>query len=208
MGKRKRIKKHTVYGSIEGNREQLFFDILREIYKPKENGIHLTMRCSNGGTADSIVGEALKTCDRNKSFVWLDEDFEPAKSLGEEIRKKIARCWNLNLDDDDDAFLQCPLVKLQSEYNPKKRNPILIVSQPVCAEVMILRVLGYIPTISHYDCNIRKKQITDLKNQLNGLIERQDEQAFYMERLSKEILEAKRKEIPELDLLISMITVP
>ena len=165
------------------------------------------MRCSNGGTADSIVGKALEECHRDKSFVWFDEDFEPGKPLGREIRKKVAQCWNPNLNDDDD-FFQCPLGKLQSEYNPEKRNPILIVSQPVCADAMILRVLGYTPTISHYDCNIRKKQIKDLKSHLKGLIGKQDKQAFYMARLSKESLEAQRGEILELDLLISTITVP
>ena len=165
------------------------------------------MRCSNGGTADSIVGKALEECHRDKSFVWFDEDFEPGKPLGREIRKKVAQCWNPNLNDDDD-FFQCPLGELQSRYNWSGRNPILIVSQPVCADAMILRVLGYPPKISHYDHNKREKQIQDLKNHLKSLIGKQDEQAFYMACLSKECLEVKRGEIPELDLLISMIMVP
>lgn len=44
MGQKKRKRNLTVYGSYEGDREELFLKFLIDLYKPKDNGINITPR--------------------------------------------------------------------------------------------------------------------------------------------------------------------
>ena len=81
----------------------------------------------------------------------------------------------------------------------------MIVSQPVCADGLILQVLGEIPTHPIYIHSERDRQIREQKGKLNQLINGQNETEFYKERLSIEILENRKNDIPLLKLLISMI---
>lgn len=205
MGKEKRQKKLTVYGCVEGNREELFLKFLIEIYQPRKNNINPTLHNASGGTPDANVGLALKNCDRDRSFAWFDEDFEPSYPLGEEIRQDLINNWCINKDEID-SFYSCRLKDLQS-YNRKDKNPYLIISQPVCVESIILKALGHTIPVKEYDATRRKQQIDALKNTLMNLIGKDaDEIQFYRNNLTKEMFEEKRKSIFELNLLISMIT--
>jgi GT2 family glycosyltransferase len=139
MTKKKRSRKLTVFGSVEGNREEAFIEFLREIYQPQNNNISFIIENANGGGADSIVLPALHKCDRNRSFAWLDEDFEPKHSpLSEAVRQKLIKCWCVPSDKHAE-FISCSIGNLQKEFNKENKNPILIVSQPVCSESLILR---------------------------------------------------------------------
>lgn len=212
MGKKKRIKNQTVFGCVEGNREQAFIDFLREIYAPDENNIAFKPEHSSGGTPDKIVTTAIRECHRDKSFAWFDEDFEPTESpLSSEVRQHLMKCWNVKDDAQAKGLLTCPIGKLQATYNPaNNKKPTLIVSQPVCSESLILRALGQPIPYEAYDPNQRKSQIDGLKNKLNQLMGGQkstaEQTAYYRANLTKEALEERRKSIPELDLLISMLT--
>jgi len=54
--KKKRQQKTTVFGSVEGDREALFLDFLRDIYQCEENAIaFLGSSSSSGGSADKIT---------------------------------------------------------------------------------------------------------------------------------------------------------
>lgn len=205
MGKKNRIKKNTVHGCVEGEREENFLNYLIEVYQPDKNNIHISLSPSRGGKPDSIVKIGLETCDRNKSFVWLDEDFEPTFPLGREIREKLAKKWCLK-EEQMDSFFACPMKGLQQKYNPNNRNPILIISQPVCVESFILQVLGHKLPYECYDPQQREKQIKGLKNKFNQLIGKKEEAVFYKEQLPENKLEKMRKTIPELNLLVLMIT--
>ena len=83
-------------------------------------------------------------------------------------------------------------------------------TQPVCSESIIIQVLGKkIPdSCKIYNPNKleRDKQIKGLKDKLNKIIGKEDKLNYYQKKLSKDILEERRKSIPVLDLLISMIT--
>lgn len=107
-------------------------------------------------------------------------------------------------------FLKCLLGDLQSKFNSCMRNPILIVSQPVSSESLILRTLGHKLPYEKYIPEQRKKQIDGLKNKLDQLMNEktsiEQQMAFYRENVAKEALEEKRSTIVELNLLISMIT--
>lgn len=205
MGKKKRIRKLTVAGVIEGDREQAFLDHLRSIYQPDQNNIALYPEHASGGNADSIVKKALIKCDRDRSFCWLDEDFEPDQPLSREIRELIAIKWCVP-EAQKAAFYACPLKDLQLQYNQSNKNPILIVSQPVCADSLILKILERTLPYNQYDPAARKTQIDGLKNCLKQVLGNKKDADFYKENLPKEILEKKRTTIRELDLLISAIT--
>jgi hypothetical protein len=211
MGKRKRIK-HTVFGSVEGNLEQTFINFLCEIYAPDEYNIKFQAKCTSGGTPDKIVTTALHECSRDKSFAWLDEDFEPDVSpLSQEVRERLAKCWNVTDADEIAKLIICPIGKLQSSFNSRnERKPTLIVSQPVCSESLILQTLGYALPYAAYDPTKRESQIQGLKNKLDQLMGGSksplEQTNFYRQKLTKEALEKKRRTIPELDLLISMLT--
>lgn len=206
MGKLRK-KNLTVYGIVEDQIE--FLEFLKEIYQTKQNNINLELKNSFGGKPDRIVEFAIRESQRDRSFAWFDEDFEPRDTLSENIRRKLAQCWKVeekNLKD----FLKCPLSELQNQYNPNNKKPIIIISQPVCSESIIIQVLDEkIPdSCKIYNPNKleRDKQIKSLKDKLNKIIRNEDKINYYKNKLSKDILEERRKSIPVLDLLISMIT--
>ena len=58
------------------------------------------------------------------------------------------------------------------------------------------------------DPQILGKQKKELKNSLDGMIGKMDEYEYYKQNLTKELLEVRRTEIKELDLLISMLLLP
>lgn len=204
MGK-KRKKKQSVYGVVEGVREKLFLEVLVEIYKPRDHNINPNFEHTSGGTPDKIVGTAIKHADRDKVFAWFDEDFEPDNPIGKDVKSSLARCWGIT--ETDQAFWDCSLSNIQENHNSEnKRKPTLIVSKPVCVESVILRILGVDLPYAEYDPSRRAQQIETLKGKLKETIGEKDEKEFYHSKLSVEILEKKRSEIAELDFLISMIS--
>lgn len=218
MGKKKRNGNLSVFAMVEGNREQAFIEFLVIIYQPKLNKIAFSPTKAkdrgnaNGGGADSIISPVLKACDRDRAFAWLDEDFEPDKSpLSAEVRKQLAKCWNITDDSEKKEFMKCHLGELQARFNSEnKKKPMLIVSKPVCCESLILAILGVDLPYDNYEPNQRKKQIDTLKDKLEKVMGGEktikEQTAYYLQNLTKEKLEEKRQSIPELDLLISMIT--
>ncbi len=211
MGKKKRHRNLTVFAMVEGNREQAFIDFLIEIYQPQLNGIKFNPENAKGGGADSIVIPALRESHRDKSFAWLDEDFEPDTSpLSAAVRKQLAKCWNITDEKIKSEFMKCHLGELQAKFNlGNKKKPTLIVSKPVCSESVILKILGVDLLYRVYDPKQRPKQIATLKNKLDKIMGGEktvkEQTAYYLKNLTKAKLEVKRKTISELDLLISML---
>lgn len=203
MAKKSRTKKTTVYGCIEGKRENVFLTCLTQIYQSKDNGINIQWEGATGGAPDKFISVAMKACDRDKSFAWLDEDFEPKYPLSRDARECLAKCWNIQLEHLND-FYSCPLRDLQKIHNPKNRKPLLIISNPVCVESIILKSLGEVLPFVNYDHTKRTAQIDGLKNKLNELIGDNLEADFYLSKLSIDLLEQRKILIPELDLLISL----
>ncbi len=205
MGKKKkRERKTSVFASVEGKREKAFLLALKEIYQLKENNIKLNIEYSSGGTPDKIISTAIKTSYGMRVFAWLDEDFEPEYPLSREIRKRLLTCWNIK--EPDATFFECPFPDLQSKYNQDGKKPVIVTSRPVCVESIILQILDKNLPFKEYDPEKRRTQIDTLKGKLKEQMENKSEEAFYIENLSKEKLEAKRKEIPELDLILSLIS--
>ena len=206
MGKKKRQRKLSLYGNFEGVREKAFINALMDIYGTTDSNISPKFDPSNGGNPDKIIGDTLKECHRDRVFAWLDEDFEPDYPLSKEIRVKLAKCWEIE-GENLQAFYDCPMKDLQHHYNAvNAKKPTLIVSHPVCADALILQILGENPVHTAYAPNQRDKQIRQLKSQLNQLINGRDEVEFYKERQTQEILNERSEQIPLLKLLISMIT--
>ncbi len=206
MGKKKRQRNISLYGNLEGLREKAFINALVDIYRTTESNISPKFDPANGGNPDKIIGDTLKECHRDRVFAWFDEDFEPKNSLSKGARSKIATYWVID-SSDLQAFYNCPMRDLQQIYNAgNTKKPTLIVSQPVCADALILQILGETPAHTTYLPSQRDKQIRELKSQLNQLINGQDEMAFYKAQLTLDSLNEKSEQLPLLKLLISMIT--
>jgi hypothetical protein len=205
MGKKKRLRKKSVYCCYEGNREKAFLVFLEELYG--NPNISFLAVHAQGGRPDKILSNTLKECHRDKSFAWFDEDFEPEYTLSAEIRTRLIEMWKVpNIEKD--AFKNCHLASLHENFNKAHSNPILIVSQPVCVESILLQVLNEPIPYAQYFPDKRKQQIADLKSKLNtkmGSATTVDEQiAFYKRELTRSQIEEKRKVIPLLDMLVSM----
>lgn len=206
--KKKKAKLPSVLAIIEGQREARLLEALKEKYLDLKN-VKFNQSPKYGGTPDRLLDSAINSLPGLKAkdkrvFVWIDED----KDITQEGRSKLFKVWKID-DKQKEDFLQCPLAQLQQRYNePQQQNPILIVSQPICVESFILRILDKTPCQLSLDAEVRKKQIKELKNLLDGVIGKNDEYEFYRQNLTKETLEKNRKEIPELDLLISMFRKP
>jgi len=194
VGRKQRKRKITLYAVLEGQkRERFFFKILEELYLDK-NSISISVnldkgRCSGGGDADTLINTAIQNQHYDRCFVWLDEDKEINN------KKSLAQAWNIS-EERIESFNNTPLAKLQTNFNAKnKKRPTLIVSQPRSVESFILKVLG----------KALPSDLKTLKNAVGGIIKGKDELSFYRDNLTKEILDEKRKTIPELNLLISML---
>ncbi|GEM_PF-2191215 len=203
--KKKRKKLFSVYATIEGKlREANFLRHLQKIYLD-ESKVKLTISPIHGGSPDRLLNDAFGRLyfGYNRMFVWIDEDID----ISQQTKKRLFQEWRIEKEHES-AFLKCPLADLQKKYNNiTMKNPILIVSNPVCVESLILRTLGMTPR--HTTMNLAEipKQRKDLKSALEGIFRGEDECEYYNQNLLKPNLENKRKNIQELDLLISMITV-
>lgn len=202
MGKKKRHKLFSVFAVIEGEKREVNLLLyLKEIYLDKQK-VKFMEHPVHGGNPDVLLGHAIRYLHfaYDRIFVWIDED----KDLNQESREALFKNWKIDNSKKND-FLRCPLGDLQKTYNSKKQNPILIVSQPVCVESLILRTLGKTPCHQSLQKNILSKQKRELKNSIDGMFAGECEYQYYLQNLSKDKLEEKRTEIKELDLLISML---
>tara|TARA_R110000868_G_scaffold153722_3_gene379390 strand:+ start:252 stop:878 length:627 start_codon:yes stop_codon:yes gene_type:complete len=205
MGKKKkRIKLLSIYATIEGAiREKNLLNHLKNHYHD-ESKVKLNISPIHGGTPDRLLDDAFKRLHHgyDRIFVWLDEDID----ISGPSRNRLFSEWRVP-EEHQEAFMDCPLGQLQSTYNnTSMRKPVLVASNPVCVESLILRALGKTPCHSSLDLAKVAQQRQDLKNSLDGVFGRADELEYYDAHLDKTKLEAARKEIPELDLLISLIT--
>lgn len=201
MSKKKKQRNTTIFCSIEGivaEAELLKHLISNYTDTTKSN---FPENPKKGGNPDIIISFALKACHYDRCFAWIDEDVD----ISEDTRKNLAKAWCVEFDQD---FLSCPLKDLQSTYNSaKNRKPVLIVSQPVCVESMVIILLGHELPIEEYDQKERRKQITTMKNSVKGILQGKSFSDHCEQCLTKELIEERRKLCPELDLLIKMITV-
>lgn len=202
MGKKRKTKRFSVLAIIEGQkREKAFLEFLKEIYLDKN--VNLKISLTFGGNPDQLLSTAIKNLSfgYNRVFVWFDEDTD----IKQESRESLSKAWKIEKEHKN-KFLSCPLAQLQQSHNEsQQQNPVIIISQPICVESLILKVLGKTPCHSSINTKILKKQKRELKNSLDGIIGKTDEYEYYKKNLTKELLEKRRLEIKELDLIISML---
>lgn len=207
MRKKNRTRKSTVYISMEGDREIVFYQYLVELYNPKNNGINITRSPNTGGTPDRVINDTLKNLHYNKTYAWFDEDTPIGNSDNFNVYEGLRVAWNLKEEID----ITIPSKDLMNIYNPTKRNPILIVSTPLSIEGILIRLFDKkLPTFK--EPLLHNKNIEDNKNTIKSAVcgifdckyDENIEMAYYRKNLSKEILEEKAKVIEELGLLLSI----
>lgn len=199
--KKKRKSFLTVHVTIEGiKRERNFLKILQNLYHDNQK-VKLAFNPKNGGNPNALLDSALRyiSFGYDKMYIWIDEDID----LNQDSREKLYRHWRV---EDKDRFYACPLGELQSRYNSTLRNPVLIVSQPISVESLIIRSLGTNLPHQQLNLDILADQKRDLKSSLEGIIGLEDEYECLSAKLTKDLLEEKRISVPELELLISMLS--
>lgn len=199
MAKKKtRPRNTTVYCATEGRAEAAFLEHLKSIYVSPDDKIVFPDNPKKGGNGDTIVNHALRSCSYDRSFAWIDEDVD----LSEETRAALAKSW----DADVKGVKACKLKDIQGTYNPDNKKPTLIVSSPVCFESFVLLVLGKKIPYKTFDPLQREKQIQNLKNAKSGVFGKMTDVDYYKAHLDRSVLEERRKQITELDMLIKIIT--
>ena len=195
MGKKKRKIKKSRYLSLEGERERVLYEFLHNLYKPKDNNINIQKSNIDGGDQLHILDKATKECNngRDMCIAWFDDDFKinGEKKQHENFIKALSNAWNCEIEKDIEYK------DLQKKYNKNcDKKPILIVSNPCSIEGLILRI---------FDKKILEKPTTNkLKMAVDGLFGKLKDTEYYKKYLTKELLEKKRKEIYELDLLLKI----
>lgn len=199
MGKKKTMK-ITVYASIEGEKtEMALYDLLNQMYCD-HSIVHISLNPKPGGSPDKLIERAIDNKCRSRSFAWIDED----RPISSDTRARLAEAWMVQKEDLA-AFNVCDLKDLQGRYNLTHRNPVLIVSTPVCADGLIIRLLGLRPLHQIFDPTNRDAQIKDLKNSLKGIHGKQPLGEYLKTKLTTADIEVKMVDISEIGLLVKMI---
>lgn len=193
MTKKKRKKKTIVSYIYEGERERIFLEYLVALYNSEAKP--LIMFSGRGGSADSIILNAFKALDRGTYlFVILDEDFEQKGPISQETLRSLERVWCL----PQMALDGVPYREL-SDRNADNRKPVVIFSNPSSVEGMLLQILGVSKN------KLEGKKTDRLKDQLNSHCQSCFDKAFLEKRFPKDVVEEKRKIIPELNLILSLL---
>ena len=153
-----------------------------------------------GGTPNSLISMACKKCYSDRSFVWIDEDMD----ISEETRRLLAKSWGVK-NQEIEGLVACPLRDIQQTFNKARKNPILIVSTPICADAFITKICGKSLKYDVFDPDMRDKQVSDSKNKWKGMLSGTSVSDYLTKVVDKQLLEKRRHEITELDSLIKII---
>jgi hypothetical protein len=199
MVKKTRNKKRTIFAVIEGAKaERILLSKLITIYMdPSKSNIQVNS--THGGNPSSLIDISINrlNCGFDKVFVWIDED----KELKKTALDKLAKSWEVV---GINGLYECPLSNLQKTFNTKFKNPILVVSQPVCVESIYLAILKNENSKIQYQPCHRASQIESLKNELTAILGR-DFKKFVEENINKEMIENARLRVYELNLIIKIL---
>ena len=200
MGKTRRQRKITIYCRVEGDREDLILQHLIDLYSDPSKVSIPDNRNARGGNPDEIIAVTLRNAHFNKTFVWIDEDVD----ISPETREGLGRAWRLD-GEGMDLIAKCPLNQIQTTFNQRLLNPIIIVSTPISVESLVLQMLGR--NIPHSALNLasRDQQIRDLKNAVKSALGGQDEIEHYRQHLTKMHIDNIRVKIPLIDQIIKII---
>ena len=152
-----------------------------------------------GGTSNAILDRALKAPGYDKIYAWFDED----DKLDTSRKCELGERWRVDIDSDvQDKELQ--------DLNTENRKPIVIVSNPLSIEGLLIRLLEHkIPNFKEpiFDENNLEENKKMIKSAAKGIFDKKDEADFYKENLSKEYIIKKAKDIGELRLLLSIFDI-
>ena len=200
MGKTRRQRKITIFCRVEGDREDLILQHLIDLYSDPSKVSIPDNRNARGGNPDEIIAVTLRNAHFNKTFVWIDEDVD----ISPEAREGLGRAWRLD-GKGMDLIAKCPLNQIQTTFNQRLLNPIIIVSTPISVESLVLQMLGRNIPHSALNLSSRDQQIRDLKNAVKSALGGQDEMEHYRKHLTKKHIDSIRVKIPPIDQIIKII---
>ncbi len=202
---KKRYRKKTCYYIYEGKTEGYFLHYLASLF-PNASVKEVSPFSGRGGTADSIVLNALSCQYYDRLFVLLDEDFESKAAeyrISNETLRKLEQQWNI----DPGALSEVKYRDLH-KYNINHRKPVIIVSNPQAIEGLLLQILGYSKQ------KLENKTTDELKSMIQNFLKSITDTYpcyttpeallhLFKQKMSLAILQEKRKIIPELDTLLT-----
>lgn len=196
--KKKKERQKTTFIAIEGEREEIFLSFIKEVFD-KQNKIKIKQHPDLGGTSNAILDRAIKNCFYPKVYAWFDED----NLLTKDRKEILAKYWNVNIPNNikDRDLQQC---------NIKNKNPILIVSNPLSVEGIIIQLFEKKfpkfkePLLSENNIEHNKRII---KNSVDGIFNSDLTLDYYRKHLTKEYILEKSKQIKELKTIISIFDI-
>ncbi len=195
MAKKTRNKKTSVFIALEGKREKTFLYFLQSLFDPDKK-INLNIHPDLGGTSNAILDRVLKAPGYDKIYAWFDED----DKLDSDRKCELGKRWMVEINSDiEDKNLQ--------SLNTENRRPVLIVSNPLSIEGLLIRLFEHkIPNFKEpvFEKENLKENKKMMKSAVKGIFDAKDEAVFYKENLSKEYILDRAEEIEELKLLLSI----
>ena len=204
MGK-KREKKKVIHYIYEGKTEKMFFKHLHYLY-PQSEAKPIELYCEKGGNADYQVTNVLKVLYYPKVYLIIDEDFQEKGPIGSENLRKLEKVWQL-----EDNYLDRKKYRDFISYS-KGRSPTIIFSNPSSIEGIILQILGKSKEdLEGIDTDNLKSQLSShisqyfLEKNVTPSHDNEEKlREFFAAKISKELLDDKRKTIKELDYILGI----
>lgn len=206
MGRKKKRKTFDiVYISCEGIREHNLFSYFKEIFELELNSNNIKLEIDDkrkvenfGGTPESRIEKALQKCYYDIVIAWLDNDVQ-IKDYKKLQPLKTAWCIseipeNISLEELRDL-------------NRRHKKPIIILSEPLSIENIIIQLLGKNNPPYKPDKTI-KENVDILKDALAGIFGFNDvekEKIYYYHNLSKKDILSRGKNIPAIRNLLTLL---
>jgi len=198
MANKNRVRKTNIFIAREGDREEIFLNYLQELFD-SEQKLTLKFSLEKGGNSNAILDRALKNNFYPKVYAWFDED----DSLDKEHKEILERLWDVKFPNDIlDRELQ--------SYNKKMRNPIVLVSNPLSVEGILIRLFNHNipklidPITSEKDFEKNKNR---MKSSVKGFMGNLSDMEYYKKNLTVEQIITKTQEIEELKLLLKIFNI-
>ena len=217
MGKKSRVRKKTIYIGMEGYREVYFLEHIKKIYFSRE------VLCNTNIEWDEIKGSTpvkmlltlfQKSSIKQRSYLIIDNDTVlnsgSSRNDLDDLKNMIKKCWQLDSGQDISDDIKISELAL---LNTKNRMPLIIVSEPINMDGLIIRVFGKeLPKLSvsqNTDTDkIKLKSKCDsilgINKTEDKLLKRRLTLEFYNKHLTKQMLDSQAQRYPCLQQMINI----
>lgn len=207
LNNKKRIARTTIFIACEGCREHSFLSCIKELFKEELDKKLVTLEIDSkrnkfGGDPKVTINRALKKCEEyEKVIALIDEDKE---LTDKETIEDLCKAWCVNKPK------KAVCLQELKNLNKKSKNPIIVLSQPLSIESVVIKTLGKkMPKLNTNLSN--KSKVDNLKGYLEEIFGFKDdankEKQYYINHLKKDDLLRRVSSIPTLKELFNILKI-